>query len=227
MPKYEVVLLDADETLFDFKKAESWALREAFEARGLGLDEGACAAYEEINASLWRRIERGELDQRRLRSERFRLLFERLGLSEDAISFGELYVDRLSQAAFLIDGAEELCARLSATRRLAIVTNGIAQVQRSRLGRSPIAAYIERAIVSEEVGAAKPDPAIFRHACELLGVAEKSRVVMVGDSLASDIAGGIAFGIDTCWVNLRGAVPDPSIVPTYEARNLGQVESFV
>jgi 2-haloacid dehalogenase len=227
MPKYEVMFLDADETLFDFKKAEGWALLEAFGLRGLPLDDDVALAYSEINEGLWRRVERGELDQRSLRSERFRLLFERLGLSEDPMVFGELYVERLSQAAFLIDGAEELCARLSATRRLAIVTNGIAQVQRSRLARSPIAAYIERAIVSEEVGAAKPDPAIFRHACELMGVTDKSRVIMVGDSLASDIAGGIAFGIDTCWVNLRGAAPDPAIVPTYVARRLDQVESFV
>jgi 2-haloacid dehalogenase len=227
MPKYEVVLLDADETLFDFRKAEGWALREAFRQRGRALTDGAAAAYDEINAGLWRRLERGELDQRTIRSERFRLLFERLGMDEDPLAFGELYVERLSTAAFLLDGAEELCERLSATRRLAIVTNGIADVQKSRLARSPIARFIEKAIVSEEVGAAKPDPAIFAKALELLGVSDKSRVVMVGDSLASDIKGGIAFGIDTCWVNLRGSAPDPAIAPTYTARSLAEIERFV
>jgi 2-haloacid dehalogenase len=227
MPKYEVVLLDADETLFDFKKAESWALGEAFSLSGLALTEGAAAAYDEINASLWRRLERGELDQRTIRSERFRLLFERLGVGRDPRAFGELYVERLSTAAFLLDGARELCERLSAARRLAIVTNGIADVQKSRLARSPIARFIELAVVSEEVGSAKPDPAIFSKALELLGVSDKSRVVMVGDSLASDIKGGIAYGIDTCWVNLRGSAPDPAIAPTYTARSLAEVEYLV
>jgi 2-haloacid dehalogenase len=227
MKKYDVVFLDADETLFDFRKAEDWALREAFARRGLPLGEDAALAYAEINQGLWRRLERGELDQRTIRSERFRLLFERLGLDEDPLAFGELYVERLSTAAFLLEGAEELCARLSEKRRLAIVTNGIAQVQKSRLERSPIGRFFERVVVSEEVGAAKPDPTIFRRACELMGVEDKSRIVMVGDSLASDIKGGIAFGIDTCWVNLRGAAPDPAIVPTYEARGLAEIESFV
>jgi 2-haloacid dehalogenase len=227
MPKYSVVFLDADETLFDFRKAEGWALNEAFRRRGLSLTDGAGAAYDEINAGLWRRLERGELDQRTIRSERFRLLFERLGIGEDPRAFGELYVECLSTAAFLLDGAEELCERLSATRRLAIVTNGIADVQKSRLARASIARFIERAIVSEEVGSAKPDPAIFAKALELMGVSDRSSVVMVGDSLTSDIAGGIAFGIDTCWVNLRGSAPDPAIVPTYVARSLAEVESFV
>lgn len=227
MPKYEVVLLDADETIFDFRKAERWALREAFARSGLPLTDSAAAAYDEINASLWRRLERGELDQRTIRSERFRLLFEGLGIGLDPRAFGELYVERLATAAFLLDGAEELCSRLSAQRRLAIVTNGIADVQKSRLALSPIARFIELVVVSEEVGSAKPDPAIFARALELLGVSDKSRVVMVGDSLASDIKGGIAFGIDTCWVNLRGSAPDPAIVPTYVARGLAEVESFV
>lgn len=227
MAKYEVVLLDADETLFDFRKAEAWALREAFETRGLTLDEAAASAYAEINEGLWRRLERGELTQRDIRSERFRLLFERLGLGEDPVAFGELYVQRISTAAFLLDGALELCARLSATRRLALLTNGIADVQKPRLARSAIAPYFERAVVSEEVGAAKPDPAIFERACELMGVSDKRRVVMVGDALATDIKGGIAFGIDTCWVNLRGAAGDPAIVPTYEARSLAEVERFI
>jgi len=181
---YEVVFLDADETLFDFRRAEKWALAQAFGTRGLELGEKREAAY------------------------------------------GDLYAACLAKASFLLPGAEELCARLASGRRLAIVTNGIAEVQRTRLASSPIARYIEALVVSEEVGSSKPDPGIFEAACERVGHRDKSRILMVGDSLALDIKGGIAFGVDTCWYNPRGLPGDPAVAPSYEARNFDEVAAI-
>ena len=206
MKKYELVFLDADETLFDFRRAEAYALKRSFEDRGLEPAESSFAAYDAINKELWRRLEKGEIDQGRLRVERFRLLLEKLGLAEDPEAFGEAYVGRLSEAAFLLEGAEETCRYLSADYRLAIVTNGIKEVQLSRFARSPINKYIEAVVVSEEAGSSKPDTGIFEYACDLLGFHDKSKIIMIGDSLSSDIQGGINFGIDTCWVNAAPTV---------------------
>jgi 2-haloacid dehalogenase len=220
---YEVVLLDADDTLFDFRRAEAHALAEAFRERSMTLGPDEASAYDEINKGLWRRLELGEIVQAQIRTERFRLLFDRLGLGEDPADFGELYVRCLGRAGFLLEGAEELCARLSRSRRLAILTNGISDVQRSRLASSPLEPYIERIVVSEDIGASKPDPAIFARACELMGVRDKARVLMVGDALATDVLGAIRFGIDSCWFNWKGAEPDPAIRPTYLARDFEEV----
>jgi 2-haloacid dehalogenase len=227
MNRYELVFLDADETLYDFRKAEGCALREAFDRRGYELGEEELGAYDDINKELWRRVERGDMDQRRLKTERFRLLFERLGLDEDAESFGALYVERLSEATFLLEGAQELCEYLAGKYRLAIITNGIKEVQRSRFERSPIKSYVERLIVSEEAGCSKPDPGIFENACELMGFRDKARMIMIGDSLASDIQGGINFGIDSCWLNLAAVGNETGIRPTYEARSLWGIRGIL
>ena len=232
MKRYGIVFLDADETLFDFARAEDEALRRAFELRGLAPSEGAFRDYLEINAELWRRLERGEVGQGFLRTERFRLLFERRGLDLDAGAFGEDYVGLLAEQAFLLPGAEELCAYLASKYRLAIVTNGIAEVQRGRLGRSPIRGGIELLVVSEEAGWAKPDPRIFARACELLGLSspserDKAGMLMVGDSLSSDIRGAASFGIDSCWINWKGAANESGIAPTYEVRDLAALRALL
>jgi 2-haloacid dehalogenase len=223
MSGYDVVLFDADDTLFDFRRAEAHALAEAFRERSLKLGPEEAAAYHEINKGLWRRLELGEIVQAQIRSERFRLLFERMGIAEDPVAIGELYVRRLGQAGFLLEGAEALCARLSRGRRLAILTNGISDVQRSRFAASPLGPYFERILVSEDIGASKPDPVIFERACELMGIRDKASVLMVGDALATDMLGAIRFGIDSCWFNPNGAAPDPAIRPTYTARSFEDV----
>jgi FMN phosphatase YigB (HAD superfamily) len=138
---YSLIFLDADETLFDFKKAEKYALAQAFDQRGLELTDEAGRVYAKINAELWRQLERGKIDQRSLRVERFRLLFERLYIAQDAALFSDAYVSWLSKASFLLDGAEELCAYLSQKYKLVILSNGIAEVQRGRFARSPIRGY--------------------------------------------------------------------------------------
>lgn len=223
MKAYEILFIDADETLFDFRKAEEYAFAQSFSRAGIEAGPEAYRAYDEINKELWRRLERGEIDQKRLRVERFRLLFAALGLELDERAFSDDYVRWLSKASFLLDGAEGLCASLSASRRLFILTNGIAEVQHSRLELSPIRKYIEDIFISEEAGSAKPDRAFFEYACERADLRDKARILMIGDSLSSDIKGALDFGIDSCWVNLAGARNESGLKPTYEVRSLAEI----
>lgn len=215
MSKYELVYLDADDTLFDYGRAERFALEKATRDFGLGCDEGFLADYAEINGAIWKEYEEKRITQVALRSERFRRLFARLGVAADPPAFGEAYLGWLGRASFLLEGAEETCAYLHGRYRVAILTNGVAEVQKSRLAASPIAGYVHHLIVSEEAGFSKPDPGIFAYAEAATGLRDKSRILIVGDSLSSDIQGGHNYGIDTCWLNRAAAAPPAGREPTY------------
>ncbi|MFA6366707.1 MAG: YjjG family noncanonical pyrimidine nucleotidase, partial [Candidatus Hydrogenedentales bacterium] len=195
----------------------------AFEQFGLEATGDIVDEYDEINRGLWKKFERGETDQATLKIERFRLLFRKVGVNLDVGHFSDTYLDWLGKGGFLLDGAEELCEYLAGKYRLAIVTNGIKRVQRSRFDNSSIRRYFESIVISEEAGSSKPSAGIFDYACRSLGFHDKSRIIMVGDSLSSDIAGGANYGMDTCWVNLSEAANDTDIAPTYEVRRLKDI----
>ncbi len=228
MPRrYQTVFIDADDTLFDYPRAEERAFSRTCGRFGLAETPELRAAYRRINRDQWRRLERGETDQRTLRTERFRLLFEETRDRLDAEAVGTAYVEELSLGADLLPGAREICEYLAARYALAIVTNGLADVQRSRLALSGLQEFIADLVISEEAGASKPDPRIFEYARGRIGRPEREGMIMVGDSLESDIRGGAAFGIDTCWFNPVG-VPNPTeLRPTYEIRDLGELRRIL
>lgn len=225
--KYEVVLFDIDDTLFDFKKAERHALHHTFTQ--FGLPHGATeykASYDEINNVLWREAEEGHITTAQLRVERFKRLFAVHKLDFNSDDFSAAYLRYLGEGAFLIDGAAELCGMLSDCR-LAIITNGIKEVQTSRLQLSPLRHMFEQVVISEEVGCQKPQAGIFDHAFTKLAISDKSKVLMVGDSLTSDIQGGHQYGIDTCWFNPGGKTNTSGVQPTYEIKNLMELKDII
>lgn len=227
MERYSLILLDADETLFDFRRAEEYALERSFAQYGLEVGDALFRDYDAINKELWSRLERGEIDQSSLKVERFRLLFEKEGIDEDARAFASCYIAWLSKASFLLDGAAALCEYLSAKYRLALVTNGIKEVQRSRFDLSPIKQHFSALAISEEAGSSKPDAGIFDYACDLLGFHEKDKMIMIGDSLSSDIRGAANYGIDSCWYNPGGLRIDGGPRPTYEVRSLAEIRGIL
>jgi len=203
---YQWILFDADGTLFDYDRAEAWALERTFEQFGLPLQPHAVERYRRINGEIWHQFEQGRIDQRRLRTQRFEALAQALGLSYDPASFSTHYLENLGLGVDLIDGAERVLRALQDRVRLMLITNGLKDVQRSRLARSTIGHYFSDVIISEEVGAAKPDRRIFDVAFERMGFPPRDSVLIVGDSLSSDIKGGSDYGIHTCWYN-PGSVP--------------------
>lgn len=224
MNDYELILVDADETLFDFAAAERSAVERTFS----GLDapvpyEELVSSYHTVNAQLWKEVEEGTMDTRRLRAERFRRLFDRYGMAHSAEEVGERFIAALSEGHTLLEGAEEFCRRWSARAPILIVTNGIADVQRSRIGRSAVRPFIRDIVISEEVGASKPHPAMFDEAFRLAGRTDRSRVLMIGDSLTSDILGGMRYGIDTCWINPRGVPNTLPEEPTFQVKSIAEI----
>ncbi len=225
--KYAWLLRDADGTLFDFDKAETDALAETFAEAGLPLTPDHAERYRQFNQQVWREFERGETTAEGLRTRRFRLLFDAIGLTADLTAISERYLYHLSNQPHLIDGALEVVVELCRRCRLAVLTNGLKAVQRPRMMRSAIQTYISELIVSEEVGAAKPGAAIFDAAFARMGQPARSEVLMIGDSLTSDVRGGFDYGIDTCWYNPIGLPLQGPATPTYEIHRLDELLTIV
>jgi 2-haloacid dehalogenase len=224
MGKYETILFDVDDTLFDFRKSEVNALHNTF--MEYKLPNGMAdyhASYRKISNKLWSDLEKGEIALRDLGVERFKRLFLEHELETDAMLFSSSYLGHLGNEAHLMPGAEELCSGL-AGYRLAIITNGFGEVQHARIRNSPLGGRFEHIIVSEETGFQKPHHGIFDFAFEKMQLEDKRKVLMVGDSLQSDIQGGINYGIDTCWFNPLGKENGTAITPTYEIRHLLELE---
>jgi 2-haloacid dehalogenase len=225
--KYEIILFDVDDTLFDFSMSEKKALHKAFVEFGLptGLAEYE-ANYKEISKVLWRDLEQGFTTLSELRVERFRRLFLAQELEINADTFSSVYLGYLGKETHLVQGAVELCDNLVSCR-LAIITNGFTDVQTSRIGRSPLCNTFEHIIISEEAGFQKPEKGIFDYAFSKLQVTDKAKVLIVGDSLTSDIQGGINYGIDTCWFNPHLKENNIGIKPMYEIRKLSDLIKIV
>lgn len=223
MKNYDLVIFDADHTLFDFDKAEENALSEMMEKMGSHIDSGRLSLYKKLNMELWKLFEKKKIKQEEIKLERFRRFFKKIGFTADVNEASRLYLQHLSQQSGLLEHAGELIENLYGKIEMGLITNGLAQVQHPRYDNSGLKRYIKAFVVSEDVGYAKPDPAIFEKMMEKFPDIDKNRILMVGDSLSSDIAGGMNFKIDTCWFNPKGLKADKGIRPTYEIRDLRRI----
>ena len=219
--KYDWLLFDADGTLFDFVRAEALALEGTFRDMAIPFEPDYGPIYQEINRQVWRDFEKGQITTDALRLVRFERLFDTLQLVTDTESFSACYLSNLAHIPDLLPGALDLIQRLRGKYHLALITNGLKDVQRPRLARSAIAGDFEAVAISEEMGVAKPDPLYFAALFDRIGWPDKTRVLVIGDSLSSDIQGGRNFGLDTCWFNPLGLDGNQKVQPTYEIKQLG------
>ncbi|WP_027631445.1 YjjG family noncanonical pyrimidine nucleotidase [Clostridium hydrogeniformans] len=226
--KYDIIMFDADDTLFDFKKSEREAFKNTMGEFNIEYDENYhLNIYKDINRVIWKELEEGLITQKKLKVERFKRLSYRLKVKFDEEKFAESYMNHLSYASYVYEDSIGLLEELHKNNRLIIITNGLKKVQDNRIKKSTIAKYFEYIVVSEEVKISKPDPKIFEHTLNNISYTDKSKVLMVGDSLTSDIQGGINFGIDTCWFNPEKIVNTTEIKPTYEIANLIELKSIL
>lgn len=217
---YHWLLFDADGTLFDYDLAEAKALEGAFRDYDIPFDSRVAENYREINHQIWIDFEKGLVTAEALRVLRFERLFASLQVSMAPGLFSERYLLHLSQASDLMDGAEKVLRTLLDSYQLAIITNGLKDVQRPRLARSKIRDCFKGLFISEEMGVAKPDPRFFDIALERIGRPPRHKVLVIGDSLTSDIQGGNNAGIDTCWFNPSGVQAAAGFPAVYEIRRL-------
>jgi YjjG family noncanonical pyrimidine nucleotidase len=226
-PRYSWLIFDADGTLFDFHRGETAALQSTTDKHGVSYSSHLHEAYAAISAELWRRFENGEMPLKQLRVLRFERLFTELGIDLEPELFNDHFMEALGRQTQLLDGAEEVVRNLSERFRLLLATNGIAVVQRARFSRSSIRRYFEEVVISDEIGVAKPQPEYMDEAFSRMGKPPKSEVLMIGDSLSSDIAAGVNYGIDTCWFNPHRLPLDGSPQPTFTIEDLSEINAIV
>ena len=230
MKKYTTILFDADDTLLDFGKDETQALTAIMEKYGIETSEENITAYKEINVSLWKALERGEIDKPTLKQVRFRLFFEKIGFetTEDPFKINEEYLANLSGGGNLCHGAKELIESLkSQGYDLYIVTNGIANTQRKRLTKSGILPYFTDIFVSETIGYQKPRKEYFDYVLSHIKEKDISRVLLVGDSLTSDIKGSVDAGITCAWLRHNVTADYSGYSPDFVIDSIEQVKSLL
>lgn len=241
MAKIDYLLFDADETVFDFSKAERHALADLLQDYGLPVTPEVIDSYSMFNEKLWKQLEQKELERAELKVSRFEKLLAYLQREApwhpeweledfdwaalDSTEMNERFIDHLSRQSWLMPDAEPVLKELQERWTLVLVTNGIRRAQEGRLAGSTVADCFTRVFVSEAVGFDKPDGRFFDAVCEELGVTDRSRMLLIGDSPTSDLQGGFNAGIPTIWYNpwTRDLPQNFNRRPDHEIRSLREM----
>ena len=215
MPKYDWLLFDLDNTILDFSESSKMAFATVY--KSLGTHKPIAEVYENynvINHAIWKDREAGLISHIELKTKRWKLLCDLLRVDADPLALNNIYFDEIKKNAVFVDGVEPLLPKLSSQYNMMIITNGLSEVQWSRIHDTQLEEYFEHIVISDEIGFAKPVKQFFDHCAELIGHPQKDRVLVIGDTPMSDIKGGNDYGYHTVWYNHNG-IDDDGQVPTY------------
>lgn len=223
---YNIILFDLDNTLLDFDTNQAESLKKLFSEKGIELTDEIYNTYDGINQELWKEYELGKISIDTLLNTRFAKTMILYNKEVDGKKWETDYRIFLNKGSQLIDGAYDLLNELYKSHRLFAATNGMKETQVSRLKRSGIYNFFEDVFVSEKVGAQKPSTKFFDYAFSHISNFKRDETLMVGDSLSSDIKGGMDSGIDTCWYNPNQAEPSDVIKSTYTIKELSELKEI-
>ena len=225
MKHFDVILWDVDGTLLKFLEDEKAAIRSLFSEFGLGeCTDEMLGRYSGINRKYWNRLERGEMSKAQILVGRFEEFFAAEGLDPSLSGrFNEAYQVRLGDTVVFCDHSKELVGSLVGKIRQYVVSNGTVVAQTKKLLNSGFDKLMDGVFLSEEIGFEKPAKEFFERVFEQIGDVERERVLIVGDSLSSDILGGTYAGIRTCWYNPGGSVNDTEARVDFEVRDLNEI----
>ena len=223
----KTVFLDLDDTILDFHKAEKIALSATLTELGIEPTDAVLKRYSEINQAHWKRLELGELTRDEVLHGRFTMLFNELGVAGDCREAQRIYEWKLGTGHYFLDGAEALLDTLYGKYELYLASNGTDIVQTRRIASAGIEKYFNALFISQRLGYDKPNVEFFERAFAKIDGFSKEEAIIIGDSLTSDIKGGIAAGIDTCWYNPKGKAKPEDMEITYIVNDLSEIESIL
>ena len=223
----KLLFLDLDDTILDFHKAERLAVAKTFREFGVEPTEAVLSRYHEINKLHWQRLEKGELTRDQVLTGRFQMLFQELGHPMDPNKVARSYEHNLGIGHYFLPGALEAVQQLHKKYRLFLASNGTASVQHSRLTSAGLYPYFEQVFISQDLGYNKPAKEFFDACAARIPGYVPEDAMMVGDSLTSDILGGLHAGIATCWVNPDHTPAPADIRPDYQIESLAQLPELL
>ncbi len=225
--RFTTILMDADDTLFDFPKCEYQALKKTIEANGLPFTDEVHEQFSSINNALWKQFEMNKITRSELRVQRFRELIRQCFADfSDSEALADRYVEELAKQAILIDGADEALEKITAVCDVYIITNGLSPVQRGRFGKSSIAKWVKGLFISDEMGVQKPSKAYFDKVLAAVPEKDTAKILVVGDSLTSDMQGGRNAGLTTCLYDPHEKVTMPHTLCDYRITKWEEVLSL-
>ena len=219
MKKYTTIYFDLDNTILDFTATEHKAIRQLLASHKLPSSDEIIAQYSAINQTWWERFEKGEIKKQEIYAGRFREFLAFYGFEGNPQKMADDYFELLSRGFDTMDGAEQALKYVKEKGyTVCITTNGMSRTQYRRIDGCGLKQYFDYIFVSEDAGHQKPEVEYFEYVMENTPEKDKAKILVVGDSLSSDILGGINFVVDTCWLNPKGKAATYS--STYEISDI-------
>jgi 2-haloacid dehalogenase len=218
--RYKILLFDVDDTLLDFGANEADSLNKLFQQHGYSFSDELFQVYNSVNKQLWADYENGKIGLADVLNTRFSETMGRLGKVVDGTEWENRYRELLGNGCQQMEGALEVCQSLSASHRLFVITNGITQTQIKRLKRSGLYGFFEDIFDSQSIGFQKPAKEFFDYVMSHIQEFNIKEALIIGDSLHTDIKGGLLSGIDTCWINRKSQKGSADIQSTYTVTSL-------
>lgn len=226
--KYPYLLFDADDTLFDFPQASHQAFSKLCASQNIPDTPEVHQHYHQINLEYWAAFDRGEITKEQVFLGRFTRFFQETGLDRDPEQCNREYLHHMGQGVFPLPHAEEVCQELVRRgHKLYIITNAAASVQRNRLKNSVFNQFVTAAFISEEAGAAKPDPRYYQYVFSRVPELSPQNTLVIGDSLVTDIRGANQVGLPCCWYNPQRKTNDTDLRIDYEIQDLTEILDLV
>ncbi len=228
MKRFTTILWDVDGTLLDFMYAQNYALKKCFQTIGKPVTQEMIDRYSEINDSYWKKLERKEITREELLVARFQQFFREYGIvGVNVEQFRKEYEEGVGSVYSFLDDALTIVKSLQGNVKQYVVSNGVTQIQKLKLKHSGLLEVMDGIFISQQVGADKPDKAFFAQVFSEIPEKDLDKILIVGDSLTSDIKGGKAAGITTCWYHREDDVSQPVPAkdekPDYEIQDLHQI----
>ncbi len=197
----KTILWDIDGTILNFHNAAENSLKTTFRDFGYGeVTDELLHMYEEINDAYWCKLEKGEITKEKLLVERFVEFFTKIGVETTRVEeFNQAYLNGLLDTVVFMPEAYETVKKLHPDYKQYIVTNGVKELQRKKIAKAHIEEFFDGIFISDEIGYEKPQIEFFNYVFDRIPTKNPDEVIIIGDSLTSDIAGGIRAGIHTCW----------------------------